>query len=399
MRRLFDFLRKILPGQSEGRRIVQVVDETVTIKESGAAVGPARVIDPAAWIGCALLFVAFVVDFGIADYFGLPIPIAVGKWAWGVGMLFVAPKLLIWANRLKRRVVPISMHVMAKAVPTVKKRVIPAGDEKKPKAEESGQEGTSIAEWDVFICHASEDKEDFVRSLAEGLEARGLRVWFDEFKLTVGDSLRRSIDLGLSKSRFGVVVISPNFLRKEWPQRELDGLVAREVAGVKVILPVWHRITADEVRAYSPTLADRVAAPSDKGLEEVIAELMQAIRRDEAPNRTDTGSVPSPSPMSDVRVILRGPARRARFIIENLGPGIVQDVHFEVDEQEGKKSPLVANDCKEKLPVPILRPGARWELVAALTFDTGITFTARWWWREEDGRVEERVEKIALQDS
>ena len=133
---------------------------------------------------------------------------------------------------------------------------------------ESGEpspEAPQTMEWDVFVCHASEDKEDFARPLAEGLRARGLKVWFDEFTLTVGDSLRRSIDRGLAHSKFGVVVISPNFLRKEWPQRELDGLVAREVAGVKVILPVWHEIAVDQIRTYSPTLADRVAVSSSVG--------------------------------------------------------------------------------------------------------------------------------------
>ncbi len=136
MPKFLDFLRKILPGRSEGRHIVQVVDETTAVKEGGAAIGPARLVDPFARAGYVLLFVAFVVDFGIADYSGLPIPSAVGKWAWGFGMLFVAPKLVTWADRLRRRVVPISMHVTAKAVPTVKKRVIRAGDEKKPQAEE-----------------------------------------------------------------------------------------------------------------------------------------------------------------------------------------------------------------------------------------------------------------------
>jgi hypothetical protein len=70
-------------------------------------------------------------------------------------------------------------------------------------------------EWDVFISHASEDKEDFVRLLAERLRTHGLRVWYDDFTLTVGDSLRRSIDRGLARSRYGIVVISPNFLRKD----------------------------------------------------------------------------------------------------------------------------------------------------------------------------------------
>jgi hypothetical protein len=139
------------------------------------------------------------------------------------------------------------------------------------------RESALTMDWDVFISHASEDKEAFVRPLADGLKSRGLKVWFDEFTLTIGDSLRRSIDRGLAHSRFGVVVISPDFLRKEWPQKELDGLVAREVGGTKVILPVWHNIGAEQIRAYSPTLSDRVAVSSTKGLQHVIDELISAI--------------------------------------------------------------------------------------------------------------------------
>jgi len=127
-----------------------------------------------------------------------------------------------------------------------------------------------------------------------------LKVWFDEFTLTVGDSLRRSIDRGLAHSRFGIVVISQDFLRKEWPQKELDGLVAREIDGVKVILPVWHNIDAATIRSYSPLLADRLAISSDKGLDLVIAELLRAIQRDHPASNNDRG----PS----------GVGRRAEFI-------------------------------------------------------------------------------------
>ena len=132
-------------------------------------------------------------------------------------------------------------------------------------------------EWDVFISHANEDKEEFVRPLAKALQARGISVWFDEFTLAVGDGLRRSIDNGLARSRFGVVVISPHFLRKEWPQKELDGLTAREVDGAKVILPVWHNLSASEVRAYSPMLADRLATSSSKDLAQIVDELARVI--------------------------------------------------------------------------------------------------------------------------
>lgn len=125
-------------------------------------------------------------------------------------------------------------------------------------------------DWDVFISHTWEDKESFARPLAEALRERGLRVWFDEFTITIGDSLRRSIDRGLANSRYGIVILSPSFFAKEWPQKELDGLTTRELNGKMVILPVWHGITVARVRKYSPILADRVAVSSDKGLEYVV---------------------------------------------------------------------------------------------------------------------------------
>lgn len=132
-------------------------------------------------------------------------------------------------------------------------------------------------DFDVFISHASEDKDGLVRPLAAQLEKRGLRVWFDETEIKLGDSLRRSIDYGLSKSRFGLVVLSPDFLRKEWPQKELDGLVAREDGSAKVILPIWHNVTQADIASYSPPLADKLAAPTSKGIAYVVEQVVRAV--------------------------------------------------------------------------------------------------------------------------
>lgn len=132
-------------------------------------------------------------------------------------------------------------------------------------------------QWDVFLSHASEDKDEFARPLATALKAKGLNVWFDEFTLRVGDSLRRSIDRGLAGARFGIVLISPRFLEKEWPQKELDALMGRESHGVKVILPVWHNVDAAYVRKFSPLLADRLASSSARGLDQVVIDLLAAI--------------------------------------------------------------------------------------------------------------------------
>ena len=132
--------------------------------------------------------------------------------------------------------------------------------------------------YDVFIAHASEDK-NFVTPFALSLKQRSLEVWYDDFILTVGDSLRQEIDRGLAQSSYGVVVLSHNFFGKHWPRKELDGLAAREQQR-KVILPVWHNINKEEVASYSPTLADIYAVKSSAGIETVTDEIIKAISTD-----------------------------------------------------------------------------------------------------------------------
>src|ERR1700688_1605613 len=129
---------------------------------------------------------------------------------------------------------------------------------------------------DVFICHASEDKDDFVRPLAQALRERHIEVWYDEFSLRVGDSLRQAIDRGLANSQFGIDVLSPAFFRKRWPQRELNGLVTREMhENRELVLPIWHGVDHAEIIKHSPPLADVRAIRSASGMDSVVAELLK----------------------------------------------------------------------------------------------------------------------------
>lgn len=137
--------------------------------------------------------------------------------------------------------------------------------------------------WDVFISHASEDKEKIAAPLADELQRRGLRIWYDDVSLELGDSLRQAIDAGLARSRYGVAILSPHFFAKHWPQRELDGLSSREVGGKKVILPVWHGVTHAEVAAYSPSLAGRFAVSTDRGIAHVADVIERVVRRGPVP--------------------------------------------------------------------------------------------------------------------
>jgi hypothetical protein len=141
----------------------------------------------------------------------------------------------------------------------------------------SNNNDSTPIEYDVFISHASEDKDDFVRPLAEHLTSLGLKVWYDELTLNWGDKLARSIDKGLINSRYSVVVLSKHYINKHWTQYELEGLLAREVDGRKVILPIWHNISKNELLKFSPTLANTLALNSTTFTIEEIADKLQEL--------------------------------------------------------------------------------------------------------------------------
>lgn len=133
--------------------------------------------------------------------------------------------------------------------------------------------------FDVFISHASEDKEAIVRPLAHALREHGLEVWYDEFELKIGSSLRQTIDRGIANSRFGVIVLSKTFFTKGWTGYELDGLVTKAVSGEQVLLPVWHEVTKQEVIAFSPSLADKLArSTATHTVEEIAREIADVIQ-------------------------------------------------------------------------------------------------------------------------
>lgn len=143
-----------------------------------------------------------------------------------------------------------------------------------PPGHEDSQEA-----FDVFISHASEDKDEVVRPLAHALASAGLKVWYDEFELRIGSSLRRSIDRGLANSRFGVVVLSPAFFGRGWPEYELDGLVTRSLTGDQILLPIWHKVSKREVIQRSASLADKLArSTATNTVEEIADEIVTVIR-------------------------------------------------------------------------------------------------------------------------
>lgn len=170
---------------------------------------------------------------------------------------------------------------------------------------------------DAFISYAHADKSSFVSELAFALRDRGATIFYDDYSLAPGDKLRESIDRGLDDARFAIVVLSDAFFANKWTAWELDGLVARQNASPdRVILPIWHDVTREEVAAHSELLADLVAISSARPMTEIVDEIMRRLRSQPRP-----AAVRSPRPWR-VTVIAPAPLSEANssFAFAGLSP-------------------------------------------------------------------------------
>jgi len=131
--------------------------------------------------------------------------------------------------------------------------------------------------WDVFISHATEDKESVAIPLAKELSKYPIKVWIDNQELKIGDSLMTKINEGIVKSRFGAVILSPSFFAKEWTERELEMLFMKSGKNNVVILPVWHNVTLEDVKSYNLYIASKLGIPTSKGLDYVAAEIAHRL--------------------------------------------------------------------------------------------------------------------------
>ena len=130
---------------------------------------------------------------------------------------------------------------------------------------------------DFFICHASEDKEEFVRDLAESLIKNGANIFYDEYSIKLGDSLTDTINKGIKISKSAILVLSQYFFEKSWTQAELQAIFHKARVSNYKILIIYHNITNEEVTEQYPLLADIKGINSKVDLSKIIEELFKAI--------------------------------------------------------------------------------------------------------------------------
>jgi len=132
--------------------------------------------------------------------------------------------------------------------------------------------------WDIFISHATEDKETIARPLSDSLKKKDLRVWYDEFELKIGDSIIDKINEGLLESKNGLIILSPDFFSKNWTKRELNILTTRMIEGNIKLFPIWHNISVEQIKKVNPVLGEIYGISTTKGIKFITDNILEIIR-------------------------------------------------------------------------------------------------------------------------
>lgn len=140
----------------------------------------------------------------------------------------------------------------------------------------------NLPEYDVFISHANKDKENLIEELYQSLQKLGISIFYDKESLEWGDNWKERILNGTKKAEFAIIVISENFFDREWTERELSEFLNRQNRnGQKLILPIIHNITNEQLKSKYPNVADiQVIDSSDYNCDQIaLLFARQLIKR------------------------------------------------------------------------------------------------------------------------
>lgn len=149
-----------------------------------------------------------------------------------------------------------------------------------PIRESIEKQGPQPDKYDIFLCHAWDDRRTTAKELNDALENAGVTVWFSEKAVLLGSNLMREIDKGLSKSRAGLVLVTESFIKRIKAEgvadKELSALLARDL-----LVPIVHGVTYDDLREESPLLASRSGLDTaDDTMEEIATKISELVSTD-----------------------------------------------------------------------------------------------------------------------
>lgn len=132
--------------------------------------------------------------------------------------------------------------------------------------------------YDVFICHASEDKNDVALPLYEALKSRNINAFIDCFGINWGDSIVGRINIALQKSKYVIAIISEDFINKPWPMKELNSILSSEITSSQTrLLPVMVG-DSDHLLKSIPLLNDKLFKKFDSNMDEIANEVEELLQ-------------------------------------------------------------------------------------------------------------------------
>lgn len=131
---------------------------------------------------------------------------------------------------------------------------------------------------DYFLCHAWDDRQGPAKELHDLLDARGVKVWFSEKDIALGTPFVREIDKGLAKSKVGLVLVTPNFLKRVRAETSVADKELSVLLQQGQLIPIMHGTTFDALREESPMLASRNGLnTTDDTMAEVATKLADLV--------------------------------------------------------------------------------------------------------------------------
>ena len=140
--------------------------------------------------------------------------------------------------------------------------------------------------FDLFVSYSHHNKIELAIPIVNELLKKGVKVWFDKFEIRTGDSITDKINEGLRDARYGLILISPYYIKSNWARQELNAFFKKQITlQQKFILPIWYEISIADMFNYFPLLSDyrAIRIESDFNLDEVVSEILTVIWQKDKP--------------------------------------------------------------------------------------------------------------------
>jgi hypothetical protein len=181
----------------------------------------------------------------------------------------------------------------------------------------------------VFLSYASEDRA-LAEEIANSLMSNSIKVWWAEWEIRTGNSLRQKIDEGLGDCTHFLVLLTPVALTKPWVNQEIGAGFGRKLGEGIEFLPV--RADGLQVNALPPLLRDiyslEIKNPTD--LQQLISDI-----------RGDTKKPP-----------LGAPPKLAKPVPQNRGSPAATELAGALVERMESATKLDPQLTESKLPSP-----------------------------------------------